>query len=117
MNKQTNMAAYNNNMRRPLTQLELLAEIENMSDDDIDAVLIPPEVDELTDEENVDDNIIGTETIPSDVTGTFEIHSHTMSFNKEEESEPKRKIITKSKEYVLWEKETQPNYSITSGNI
>lgn len=110
------MAAYDYNMRRPLTQLELIAEIENMSDDDIDAVLIPPEVDELTDEENVDDNIIGTETIPSDVTGTFEIHSHTMSSNKQEASESKRKRITKSKEYVLWEKETQPNYSITSEN-
>lgn len=44
--------------RRPLTLKELVAEVENISDEEIDAVIIPPEVDELTDEEQVDDDLL-----------------------------------------------------------
>ncbi|KAF5303431.1 hypothetical protein FQR65_LT08231 [Abscondita terminalis] len=43
---------------RPLTIQELEAEIEKIANDNIDCVIIPPEVDDLTDEEQIDDNLL-----------------------------------------------------------
>ncbi|KAF5287526.1 hypothetical protein FQA39_LY04154 [Lamprigera yunnana] len=49
----------NYEMHRPLTRAQLLAKLENLSDnDEVDVVYIPLEVDELTDEENFDHNIL-----------------------------------------------------------
>ncbi|KAF2904968.1 hypothetical protein ILUMI_01211 [Ignelater luminosus] len=59
---------------RPLTLQELEAELENLEDGlKIDAVIIPPEVDELTDEEDIDENLLQGKNIAQDVAGTFQI--------------------------------------------
>lgn len=49
--------------------------IDNMSDiDDTDVVIIPPNVDELTDKEDIDDTeMCAPDSIPNDITGTFEV--------------------------------------------
>nr|CAI5834682.1 unnamed protein product [Callosobruchus analis] len=67
---------------RYLTQKELEAAVEeimldgiNDQSDEIDAVYIPPEVDTLTDEEDVNDDMNPRESEePFDVVGTFELH-------------------------------------------
>nr|CAI5829856.1 unnamed protein product [Callosobruchus analis] len=47
----------------------------NDQSDEIDAVYIPPEVDTLTDEEDVNDDMNPRESAkPFDVVGTFELH-------------------------------------------
>lgn len=53
------MSKWQNNPKRALTLLELEAEIENLSDDDIsDIAIIPPDCDDLTDEEFVEESAI-----------------------------------------------------------
>lgn len=66
---------YRDDPKRPLTLRELEAIVENIDlDDEITISYIPPEVDNLTDEENIDDDVIGeTDNLPSDLAGTFEI--------------------------------------------
>lgn len=53
---------WKNNPKRPLTLRELEAELENITDNEIDVAIIPPTGDDLTDEEYFDDN---------DLTGNF----------------------------------------------
>ncbi|KAK9693893.1 hypothetical protein QE152_g33901 [Popillia japonica] len=65
-----------------LTQKEIEAALESVIDElefkrHEDAVCIPPEVDVLTDEENIDDaSIFSIENLSqvTDVVGTFEMH-------------------------------------------
>ncbi|VEN52385.1 unnamed protein product, partial [Callosobruchus maculatus] len=67
---------------RYLTQKELEAAVEeimregdNDPDDEIDAVYIPPDVDTLTDEEDINEDMIVRESEePTDIVGTFELH-------------------------------------------
>lgn len=50
---------WENNPKRALNLLELEAELENLSDDEVpDIAIIPPDCDELTDEEFIDDDVI-----------------------------------------------------------
>ncbi|KAG5898938.1 hypothetical protein JTB14_004662 [Gonioctena quinquepunctata] len=58
--------------RKVLTQKELEAALEEA--DVIDAVYIPPDVDTLTDEENIDDKNYSPENEPTDIAVTFELH-------------------------------------------
>lgn len=64
-------------MKRALTTEELSALLEEELDyqnyDSIDVVYVPPETDDLTDEENIDENIIGEEIMEGDIAGTYEI--------------------------------------------
>lgn len=64
---------------RPLSTAELLAILEEDVDllqtDTVDAVYIPPPVDEVTDEEELDDDICENEKNLPDVAGTYEIHA------------------------------------------
>lgn len=78
------MAGYSHDMRRPLTKQELLAELENLTDDEeVDAVYIPPEVDELTDEENLDDNIMQDEGNTPRYSGFFRnTFKHRKAFHR-----------------------------------
>jgi len=61
------------------TAEEIRAVIEEIDDEEVDAVILPPDVDELTDEENIDDGEMiindGGQSLPTDATGTFEIHT------------------------------------------
>ncbi|KAK9729882.1 Transposase IS4 [Popillia japonica] len=61
--------------KRALSYKDLEEIIDNMSDiDDTDVVIIPPNVDELTDEEDIDDTeMCAPDSIPNDITGTFEV--------------------------------------------
>ncbi|KAL3269167.1 hypothetical protein HHI36_008250 [Cryptolaemus montrouzieri] len=72
------MKACNPETNRAWTTGELFAILQEKDCDEIDAVYIPSEVDELTDEENIDDDLIGgvASDFGNDVAGTFEIHSH-----------------------------------------
>ncbi|KAL3273631.1 hypothetical protein HHI36_015062 [Cryptolaemus montrouzieri] len=60
------------------TTQELSAILQENDCDKVDAVYIPPEMDELTDEENIGDDLIGefASEFGNAVVGTFEIHSH-----------------------------------------
>ncbi|KAG5876688.1 hypothetical protein JTB14_005154 [Gonioctena quinquepunctata] len=68
--------------RKVLTQKELEAaseeavdELERQGHEDvIDTVYIPPDVDTLTDEKNIDDESYSPENEPTDMAGTFEVH-------------------------------------------
>ncbi|KAI4469511.1 dde superfamily endonuclease [Holotrichia oblita] len=53
---------------------EVLNELDDEQEGALNAVYIPPKVDELTDEEDIDDNVLLNE-IPLDgeIAGTFEI--------------------------------------------
>lgn len=67
--------------KRPLSIAELQALLEEDDDDllnadSIDAVYIPPEVDEITDEEDINDELLVEEESVADVAGTFEIHTN-----------------------------------------
>ncbi|KAL3279298.1 hypothetical protein HHI36_016806 [Cryptolaemus montrouzieri] len=72
------MEAYNPETNRAWRTQQLFALLQENDCNEIDAVYIPPEVDELTDEENIDDDLIGevASDFGNDVAGTFEIHSH-----------------------------------------
>ncbi|KAK4887395.1 hypothetical protein RN001_003666 [Aquatica leii] len=81
--------------------------------DTIDTVYIPPTVGELTDEEDIDDNLLEEDFRPSDIAGTFEVHLHQnedYSTNQEEHEQPlskKRKSATPKlqKPTPIWQKE------------
>ncbi|KAF7270461.1 hypothetical protein GWI33_016566 [Rhynchophorus ferrugineus] len=66
--------------KKILTAEEIIAGLEELkTEETINAVTIPPEVDELTDEEEIEDchmliNNVGDE-LPVDVVGTFETHA------------------------------------------
>ncbi|KAF5275250.1 hypothetical protein FQA39_LY06910 [Lamprigera yunnana] len=108
---QDNNMVGNYEMHRPLTQPQLLADLENLSaDGKVDAVYIPPEV--LTDEENLDDNILlGKEDTHANVVGSFEVHCHSRNVSNIEKSFTckKRKLVENSKQQVKWDK-TKPIY-------
>ncbi|XP_072377944.1 uncharacterized protein [Diabrotica undecimpunctata] len=64
----------NYDRNRPLTIQELEAAIEEIQNEtEIDAVIIPPDVDELTDEEEIDDDLLEGHDKPQDTAGTFEL--------------------------------------------
>lgn len=75
----------NNDWKRPLTlrELEEILEDIDLDEENIDICYIPPDVDDLTDEENIDDDVIGElENLPNDLAGTFEI-MHVANENEE----------------------------------
>lgn len=83
------MELYNPETMNAWTNAELLALLENDDEDGIDAVYIPPpNVDELTDDENIDDELIGDvkEDLGKDIAGTFEVH-HRQGMNSSPEIE------------------------------
>ncbi|CAH0559508.1 unnamed protein product [Brassicogethes aeneus] len=61
-------------MKRALNTNELLALLEEDSDcenaESVDVVYVPPDTDEITDEENIDENVIGEERLEADIAGT-----------------------------------------------
>ncbi|KAJ6668145.1 hypothetical protein lerEdw1_015522 [Lerista edwardsae] len=57
---------------------ELIATLEELDSADAEAVIIPPDVHELTDEEGIDDAQVvlnDTGVLPKDIVGTIEIHT------------------------------------------
>ncbi|XP_047106612.1 piggyBac transposable element-derived protein 3-like [Schistocerca piceifrons] len=65
-------------MPRGLTLEEILAELENHQesddeDDDVELAIIPPDADVITDEEDIDENVLNTESVVQDVAGTLEL--------------------------------------------
>lgn len=50
---------------------------EDPQNDEIDAVYIPPPVDILTDEEDLNDDLTMEEQSVLEIAGTFEIHTHS----------------------------------------
>jgi hypothetical protein len=50
---------------------------EDPENDETDAVYIPPPVDILTDEEDLNDDLTMEEQIVSEIAGIFEIHTHS----------------------------------------
>lgn len=93
--------------KRCLTLEEALEYFHEIDDDDIsessstevteqpDFVIIPPDPDELTDEEDIDDDVLGENLeLPKDITGEIEVISKKC----------RRKQYAKKKENILWEK-------------
>lgn len=68
--------------KRLKTSEEILEYLDNVdvSYEPTDIIIIPPDVDCLTDEENVDDNAIvindDTNVLSSEICGTFEVLNH-----------------------------------------
>ncbi|KAK9702941.1 hypothetical protein QE152_g29632 [Popillia japonica] len=99
-----------------LTQKEIEAALESVIDeleferneDAIDAVYIPPEVDVLTDEENIDDEYIPTENLSQDpdIAGTFEMHLPTADDADTDEFDSSDEETLASKKQKLGSKET-----------
>lgn len=114
-------------MKRLLTSKELLALLEEDSDcenaDTVDVVYVPPEVDEMTDEENIDDNLIEEGNIDGDIAGTYEIHAHgnLESEDSEDDNIPLKQVAKKMKRKHMtdvpkWKKSELPTYSAAPEN-
>lgn len=91
------MSKYWNDPRRPLTQRELEAIIEDIEagNDPIDIAYIPPDVDELSDEEVHDDEDLGEiNTLSHDLAGTYEIMNGELQAEEEDKSlEENRNVL------------------------
>lgn len=113
-------------MKRALTTEELSALLEEELDyqnyDSIDVVYVPPETDDLTDEENIDENIIGEEVMEGDIAGTYEIQVNEDSHDSENDlplreiakrDESENQKATKSQKHVIpeWKRIDIPTYS------
>ncbi|XP_072403287.1 uncharacterized protein [Diabrotica undecimpunctata] len=111
-------------MKRALTTKELMALLEEDSDcenaDSLDVVYVPPETDEISDVEDIDDNIIGTEGIKTDIAGTYEIQVNENSDDSDDDiplnhrsKRPKKEPDknNKSKFVPSWVKTDTPSYS------
>ncbi|KAF2889386.1 hypothetical protein ILUMI_16787 [Ignelater luminosus] len=61
--------------------------------DMIEVVYVPPDIDEMTDKENLDNNIIEEGNIDVDIVGTCELHSHVDSGRKEGRKIQRRKRL------------------------
>jgi len=114
-------------MKQPLTTKEMMAIIEEDPDiqntNDIDIIYIPPEVDEVTDEEDIDDNVIGEGSLHNEIAGTFEICATNLVdsdsdddntplaefANKRRKSESKKKFNANPN----WQINGTPTYSST----
>lgn len=87
--------------KRPLSTAELLAHLNDDEDlllcDTIDAVYIPPPVDQLTDEEDVDDDLCENERDLPDVAGTYEIHASLPDITEESHDQSLPSSSKKSK--------------------
>ncbi|KAI4469474.1 transposase is4 [Holotrichia oblita] len=109
--------------KKALTVQELEAILEEDSDleeiNEIDAVYVPPDVDSLTDEENLDEDLLAGENLSMDIVGTIEIHTQALENDNFVEPPPgpssskKKKISSKSKskQYVPSWKKLEPSYS------
>ncbi|XP_022175761.1 piggyBac transposable element-derived protein 3-like [Myzus persicae] len=115
---------------RPLSTAELLAILEEDEDlfqtDSVDAVYIPPPVDEVTDEEELDDDLRENVINLPDVAGTYEIHASLPNSSEDLDSEllpsssikskVSKKNINKSKTALpKWKKEV-PVYTTAPQN-
>ncbi|XP_047120564.1 piggyBac transposable element-derived protein 2-like [Schistocerca piceifrons] len=65
-------------MPRGLVLEEILAELENRQesddeDNDVELAIIPPDADVITDEEDIDENVLNNESVVQDVAGTLEL--------------------------------------------
>ncbi|KAF2898316.1 hypothetical protein ILUMI_07859 [Ignelater luminosus] len=98
-------------MKRPLAIKELEAVVEDIQNgDDIDAVYIPPDVDTLTDEEDLDDDVVLEKAPVTDVAGTLEVHVESSDDDESiaEPSTSNRKKMEKQKlPLPSWKKANQ----------
>ncbi|KAJ8913353.1 hypothetical protein NQ315_008743 [Exocentrus adspersus] len=99
--------------KRFLTQRELeevlqdvVTEIEDNGNECINAVYIPPDADELTDEETIDDNlVINEEPLEREIAGTFEIDVDIDNDDIYDESDEEPLSVTRMK--LLRDKEVR----------
>ncbi|KAK9875266.1 hypothetical protein WA026_007657 [Henosepilachna vigintioctopunctata] len=100
--------------------MSILEEEEDLEDaNQIDAVYIPPTVDNLTDEEGLDDDVLGDydNIVSTDIAGTYEIHTDLPAEPENTQDEPgpstskKPRLSKKSPKCVpVWKKE-HPTYT------
>ena len=81
----------------------------------IEITQVPPDVDELTDEEDLDDEVIEDDCrdpsfLPPEVSGTVELHQYPEG-DDVEDSPPKKKTKVSQTERVVWRKKN-PTYNI-----
>lgn len=116
--------------QKPLSTAELLAILNEDEDllqsDTVDAVYIPPPVDEVTDEEELDDDICENAINLPDIAGTYEIHASLPDTSEDLDSQSlpstskkakvSKKTINKSKTALpKWKKEV-PIYTTEPQN-
>lgn len=53
------MSTWKDNPKRPLTLKELKAETENVSNESTHIIIIPPECNEMTDKEYINEDVLG----------------------------------------------------------
>lgn len=99
---------------KPLKIQEALAILfeesdDSDSDDVVDAVYIPPDVKTITDEEDVDDNILAEQPLEKDIAGTFELHTKTdianEKLNEESENDESKNVHMPQKKKIKMNKE------------
>ncbi|KAF2902242.1 hypothetical protein ILUMI_03944 [Ignelater luminosus] len=90
-----------------ITELEAIVE-EIQNGDDMGAVYIPPDVDTLTDEKDLDDDVLLEKVPVTDVVGTFEVHVES-SDDDEPIAEPStskmKKVVKQKLPLPSWRKE------------
>lgn len=89
-------------IKRALTTKELMACLEEDLDlensNDIEVTYISPDVDEMTDGENIDDNLIEEENIDKDIAGIYEVYAPAES-DSDEDNIPLSEISKKKRKY------------------
>lgn len=90
---------------------EVLDELEGISDNEsIDIIIIPPDVNSLTDEEHFDDNEVAMNDVvdvPHEVCGTFKILKSSGADNTSKPNPSKKRKETPPK----WKSKMHPNYN------
>lgn len=114
--------------KKALSSQEIMGLLEEEEDlqnaNQIDAVYIPPPVDSLTDEEDLDDDMLSgfDNTLPTDIAGTYEIHTDLPTEAENMQEEPshsvtkKRKLSKKSSKCIPGWKMDHPTYVIFPKN-
>ncbi|KAK3869673.1 hypothetical protein Pcinc_025035 [Petrolisthes cinctipes] len=89
--------------------------------DTIDIIHVPPPVDELTDEEDlddvIDDEFADPSFLPPEVSGTVELHQYEETRNKDasdtEYEQPQKKTKSTKSCSIKWKKK-DPNFQLTN---
>lgn len=110
--------------------MEFLDNVDASDNEPTDIIIIPPDVDCLTDEENVDDNTIvindDINVLRSDICGTFEVLNHNfemaghsnVDLQPPENPNKKKKVDNIKQNYTpIWKSRANPEYSSFPENV
>ncbi|XP_015372119.1 PREDICTED: piggyBac transposable element-derived protein 3-like [Diuraphis noxia] len=110
--------------------LDYLDDVDASDDQPTDIIIVPPDVDSLTDDENIDDNGIlindDTDFLSSNICGTFEVLNNNFEYaepsnvgSQPQKNPRKKKKVdnTKQCDTPMWKSKANPVYSSFSENV